>query len=153
MEIHPFLLTLYVIFLVWVVVFMKNSKCVEKHMDYFSVVKTVSIQDHILFSIYHSNSWRTKVITLVGSLYNYYVVFFSCPWPETNIVVFYSKVTILVNDVILMQLPRIWFSTKNFIVFFHFLIFWNMYFSHAFWSGGSQLFLQFWIRLLTQYGS
>ena len=85
MNIHPFLLTLYVIFLVWVVVFMKNSKCVEKYMDYFSIVKAVSIQDHILFSSYHSNSWWTKVITFVGSLYNLDVVLFTCPWPETNI--------------------------------------------------------------------
>ena len=98
---HPFLLTLYVIFLLWVVVFMKNSKCVEKYMDYFSVVKAVSIQDHILFSSYHSNSWWTKVITFVGSLYNLDVVLFTYPWPETNIVSFCFKyLTILVNDLI-----------------------------------------------------
>jgi hypothetical protein len=99
---HPFLLTFYVFFLLWVVVLMEKTKCMEKYMDHFLIVIAVPIQDHILFAKDHSNSSRTKVITFVGPLYNLYVVFFSCPWPKTNIVFFYLRVTILVNDVSLM---------------------------------------------------
>ena len=95
---HPFLLTFYVFFLLWVVVLMEKTKCMEKYVDHFPIVEAVPIQDHILFAKDHSNSSWTKVITFVGPLYNLDVVFFSCPWPKTNIF-FYLRVTILVNDV------------------------------------------------------
>ena len=53
---HPFLLTLYVIFLLWVVVLMEKSECVEKYLHHFTIVVAIPIQDHILFAIDHSNS-------------------------------------------------------------------------------------------------
>ena len=84
--INSFLLTLYVIFLFWVVVLMEKTKCMEKYMYHFTIVVAVPIQDHILFAKDHSNSRWTKVITFVGPLYNLYIVFFSCPRPKTNIV-------------------------------------------------------------------
>ena len=50
------LLTLNVIFLVWVVVLMQKTKCMEKYMHHFTIVVAVPIQDHILFAKDHSNS-------------------------------------------------------------------------------------------------